>query len=374
MTAAKRQLLVVVKNRFWDMSIGSSVRISLLLDRLAEDFEIEIFCLRHLSAGEREEIGRRLPGVKLKYSFPQPWPLGTVVAAAFRWLIHRPDPERPAASQPQSIRDWKASCALAGVLKRGRHDVVLFEYIWAAKYLNAANFHAMPTERWLDTIDVMHQRHASSKQAGIPVKSPLTAEAEAAFFRDFTRLIAIQEDEAEELRRMAPDKEVVTMPVVPRVDRGVHPRPVAYSDEGPILLHVSSRDPIAVSSLRWFLETVWLEVLAACPAAQLHVLGSIDGEFQGECHPNAFFHGFVQRTASFYRHATLAINPCLAGSGLKIKTVEALAYDLPVVTTDFGAQGIPRNQAGLLVCEPEDFFGAVVRLLEDVPLARSASA
>jgi hypothetical protein len=232
----------------------------------------------------------------------------------------------------------------------------------------------MPAERWLDTHDVMHQRHASSEEAGFSVESPLNEAEEAAFFRDFSRLIAIQEDEAEVLRRMAPGKEVVTIPVLPKVDSAEYPRPDGFADGVPNLLHVSSSDMIAVRSLRWFLAEVWPVVVAARPAAQLHVLGSISGSFENESYPNTSFHGFVPSLAPYYRHATLSINPCLAGSGLKIKTVESLAYDLPVVTTPFGAQGIDWSSPNLVVREPEGFSEGVLHMLEAFPFERSINA
>ncbi len=42
----------------------------------------------------------------------------------------------------------------------------------------------------------------------------------------------------------------------------------------------------------------------------------------------------------FYSQCSLIVNPCVTGTGLKIKTVEAMSFGLPVVTTGEGCSGI----------------------------------
>jgi glycosyltransferase involved in cell wall biosynthesis len=48
----------------------------------------------------------------------------------------------------------------------------------------------------------------------------------------------------------------------------------------------------------------------------------------------------VRSPASFYQAVDLIVNPVRFGTGLKIKTIEALAHGRPVITTTHGAQGI----------------------------------
>ncbi|MEY4568912.1 MAG: hypothetical protein RLZZ398_351 [Verrucomicrobiota bacterium] len=369
MAIAKPKLLVVVKERFWDCARGSSIRISLLLHQLSNDYEIELFCLRRLTPKDFEELRKNLPTGKLRFSLPAIWSPGIIGAALLRRLRHRPDTARPASSQPGNVKDWMISESLRRTLNKGSYAVVLCEYIWTAKFLNPATLDTMPADRWLDTHDIMHLRHASSQNVGITVKIPLALDEETKFFRDFSRLIAIQNEEAVILKQMAPGKEVVTIPVIPRVESSRFPRPPTFSTGAPCLLHVSSSGKIANHSLRWFLVHVWPAVIAARPDAQLHVLGSICNSFKNESLPNTIFHGFVENLAPYYQHAILSINPCLAGSGLKIKTVEALAYDQVVVTTPFGAQGIDPAPAKLMVREPDQFLQGVLQALEPLPIA-----
>jgi len=51
--------------------------------------------------------------------------------------------------------------------------------------------------------------------------------------------------------------------------------------------------------------------------------------------------GHVPSLTQFYEGIDLAINPTIAGTGLKIKTVEALAYGMPLLSTKVGMDGLP---------------------------------
>jgi hypothetical protein len=55
--------------------------------------------------------------------------------------------------------------------------------------------------------------------------------------------------------------------------------------------------------------------------------------------------------------------PLRYGAGVKGKTVEAMRYGIPLVTTDFGVEGLPGNYAFLSVANnSSDFATEVLRL------------
>ncbi|HEY7390251.1 MAG TPA: glycosyltransferase family 4 protein, partial [Bryobacteraceae bacterium] len=70
--------------------------------------------------------------------------------------------------------------------------------------------------------------------------------------------------------------------------------------------------------------------------------------------------------------AEVAIVPLLAGSGTRLKILEAWAAGLPVVSTTLGAEGLPVSDGRhLLIADSVDNFGgAVSRLLESSALQR----
>jgi len=74
--------------------------------------------------------------------------------------------------------------------------------------------------------------------------------------------------------------------------------------------------------------------------------------------------GVVPSVAPWYEGAHAAVVPVHAGSGTRLKIVEALAYGRPVVSTGLGAEGLP-VEAGTHYLRGDD-AGAFAAALVDV--------
>jgi hypothetical protein len=61
---------------------------------------------------------------------------------------------------------------------------------------------------------------------------------------------------------------------------------------------------------------------------------------------NIIYAGFVDDISLFYKGADMLINPVMDGGGIKTKLVEALGYNMNVVTTASGAIGVPLSITG----------------------------
>ena len=60
-------------------------------------------------------------------------------------------------------------------------------------------------------------------------------------------------------------------------------------------------------------------------------------------------HGFTNDLEIPYKENDIMINPMTFGSGLKIKSIEALCYGKCLITTDVGAQGLNMLREGFIV-------------------------
>ena len=74
---------------------------------------------------------------------------------------------------------------------------------------------------------------------------------------------------------------------------------------------------------------------------------------------NIIYAGFVNDIVEYYLATDIFINPVNEGGGIKTKIVEALGYNVSLVTTKSGAIGIPENIVGtkMKVIENEDWQG-----------------
>jgi hypothetical protein len=77
--------------------------------------------------------------------------------------------------------------------------------------------------------------------------------------------------------------------------------------------------------------------------------------------------GFVQDLSAAYARAALVINPVERGTGLKIKTVEALVHGKCVVGSAHSLHGLPADPAGppIVMAERGAMAGVIVSLLRD---------
>jgi glycosyltransferase involved in cell wall biosynthesis len=77
--------------------------------------------------------------------------------------------------------------------------------------------------------------------------------------------------------------------------------------------------------------------------------------------------GTVADVRDYYRQAKVFVVPLRLGGGTKVKTLEAMAMGLPIVSTAVGAQGldIRSGQHIWIADRPEDFAARVVELMKD---------
>jgi glycosyltransferase involved in cell wall biosynthesis len=86
--------------------------------------------------------------------------------------------------------------------------------------------------------------------------------------------------------------------------------------------------------------------------------------------------GPVKDVAPEYARTRIMVVPLRAGSGTRIKILEAFRFGVPVVSTSIGAAGLDiEHGVHLLIADtPEEFSAACLRLLDDDCLAASLAA
>jgi glycosyltransferase involved in cell wall biosynthesis len=248
--------------------------------------------------------------------------------------------------------------AVARATERHQPAAVIAEYLWMAPCLDAAG---SDTLRVLDTHDVMHVRQELYAGRSDGVWVACTREEEAGLLDRADVVLAIQHHEQRLFAEMLPGKRVVCVPHSLRVpDR---PRPVPLQKR---VGFVGSAIAGNVAGITTFVERAWPRVRRAHPDAELRLYGDVAGCIAVNA-PGVARVGYVRSLAAVYRAAPVVINPVTLGTGLKIKTVEALANGRALVTTSCGAAGIEEGEgtAFLLEDDPDRFGDAVAELLSD---------
>ena len=134
--------------------------------------------------------------------------------------------------------------------------------------------------------------------------------------------------------------------------------------------------PPTAAAIARLVGRVWPELRRRRPEAQLLIAGRrLDpGRFPGADQPGVRWVGAVERAAEFIRGLAVLLYPLPAGSGLKVKVLEALALGVPVVTTPEGAEGLASTQGVMVAEDDRELAAAAAQLLADPKLRQRLSA
>ncbi|HWB07596.1 MAG TPA: glycosyltransferase family 4 protein [Pirellulales bacterium] len=247
------------------------------------------------------------------------WDFGSYLAAHVRL-----------ARQPE-IRQWLSQPA----------DVAFVNYVFATPLLDSLPADAY---RVLETYDIMsHQFLAHSGPTALV--EPLLA-SEFDLYRLYDSVLMISPEEEEVAREHGAANLAYMPPAVDVPPEGSEPA----GSEDYDLLFVGSDHPPNVEGLNWFYTHVYLPLLkpkgvrwAICGSACRQLPFTDAGVIRL---------GLVPDLGGVYRRSKVVVVPLFRGSGISIKTIEAMANRKPVVTTPCGRRGLPDSTDSALITHP----------------------
>ncbi len=144
----------------------------------------------------------------------------------------------------------------------------------------------------------------------------------------------------------------------------------------PLLPEEERRDGILIANFEWKpnIEGVeWFvqQVLPLLPPSyRFHIAGKESHRALRHLQhiPNLQIHGYVEDARQLYQRAQFTFVPLLSGGGIRIKILEAMAMELPVVTTSVGAEGIEAGeQDGVFRCDDPATFARTIQYFFEHP-------
>jgi succinoglycan biosynthesis protein ExoM len=224
---------------------------------------------------------------------------------------------------------------------------------------------------WILTHEVKFERARSFAEQGVGVlPDGFSPDVERRVLNDAGNIIAIQWDDANAFRRLVPQARIVVVPVTIEP-----PTSLVRSAVDGRCIFVGSGSFHNVDGIRWFLDECWPLIRRSVPHAVLDIFGTVCYGLEN-LPAGVVAHGVVDDLTAAYSTAALAVVPLRMGSGLKVKLVEALAHELPSVTTSVGAQGVASLSPSpfLIADEPAAFAERCIRALTSTRVADELSA
>jgi glycosyltransferase involved in cell wall biosynthesis len=245
---------------------------------------------------------------------------------------------RPRRKYPDvwGVDDWVSPSLLEAtrfLASTTHYDIVVVNYVWCSMLLTL--FDPARTIRILDTHDAFGDRHLLARSNNLDPHWFYTTVAEEAKGLDRADVVlAIQAEEGEYFSRIArAPVSVIEYAAVPRFMPARNGRPLTIG-------YLGSSNPWNVNSVQLF-DTFIADKLIHVPEAQrprLLLFGSIAKAVKNLRAFHAI--GMVDDVEDAYRMMDFVVNPMVGGTGLKIKTVEALSFGRLTLSTRAGGAGL----------------------------------
>jgi len=252
-------------------------------------------------------------------------------------------------------------------LNRSKYDVVIVEYVFFSKALNNFGENIL---KIIDTHDVFTDRQKKLKKRGINrCFKYLSLKQEKIGLLRSDAIISIQDNEKKVIEEMV-DRPVVT------IGHTVNIKILPFQRKPNIVFVATDYEP-NIDGINTFINECFPRIKNKVPNATLYIAGTICKSLKCS-DPSVSLMGILENIEDAYLMGRAIINPVVVGTGLKTKSLEAMAYGRPLVSTQCGIEGLESGigSSFLLAENMNDFSDHVINLLLDdnkaVSLAKGA--
>ena len=388
------KLVLVTDVPFWNGFRGSHARIDSIVKYLAAHVELSIFFVGQLNLQQWTEARKKIP---FEITGPsEPGVIGAALAPIIAAFSSRFRPNGGGGVDvpfsPTKLIDYESEIiakSFSAFLSRKQPHVILIEYVtlaWLCKHIPVAMRPNLIVA--IDTHDVMSNRETEFKKYQLDHWLSINAAEEGSALSQADLVIAIQEEDCKMLTAMLDDANSQAK------QTGIHgnrkPTQVIVckhpaSSESLQRLRSRSHESAAIGFLgssaeannlgmREFLEHAWPKIVEALgDTVELRIGGAVCDQLDSAAIISDKRITLVREVTSlidFYNSVDLVINPVGIHSGLKIKSLEALAFGRPLVTTRAGEAGLEsgRDRCYLAADDWNTFSDNVVRLAKSQEL------
>ncbi len=264
--------------------------------------------------------------------------------------------------------------ALAAQLAGKRYDLAVIEHFWCAQYAPLVRKHASSVILDLHNVEsVWHERLAAGAGALRSLAYDRFATAcralESALLPCFDTVLAPSQRDASYVHGT---RAVVYPNAIPHA-----PLPSRAAETESIVFTGNLAYEPNIAAVRHFHSTIWPHLRNRCKNLVWRIAGKNSGAIlkyiNGD--PRIRVESVMDDALASIARSAVTVVPLRAGSGTRIKIIEAFAAGTPVISTRVGAEGLEANPGEhlLIADEPLEFAEAVAFLLT-APEARAQLA
>jgi glycosyltransferase involved in cell wall biosynthesis len=360
-TEIKPAALMLSPEMPFPMAGGGPLRTASLLYYLVGRYEVDlvVFCQPDDSDPARavpDGLVRRISVIEL------PRHNRSLAARALRNAV-RAGRSMPPLIDRFSGFEREIECAIAG----RRYNLGIVEHFWCAPYFEQISKVCERTMLDLHNLEsLLHARCAAAGNGSAGFAHRLfqhaALELERVWLPRFSQVLTTSEEDSRRVHEIAPGTRTSVYP------NAIHavPRPLGGDEEVIVFSGNMEYHPNRLA-VQFFRSEVWPQLRERWPSLVWRLVGKNPQAVREltEGDPRIEVTGPVDDAIHELARARIAVVPLTAGSGTRLKILEAWAAGLPVVSTTIGAEGLSacHHQHLVLADTATAFAAAVSRLL-----------
>lgn len=356
-SANKPQALFLAAEAPYPITGGGSMRAASVLEYLAQRFSVHGIFFREPNAPH--PVAAIPPGLVehagvIDLPFHSKGTASRLVRNAARIARNRP---------PLIDRFSGFGAQLAALIGDRQYAAAFIEHFWCAPYIEQIRTRAQRVVIDLHNIESAWHGSMAGAEPGMMAWAHrrfarASVRQEQLWLPQYDCVLVTSCDDAKQVQAIAPKAAVTvypnSLPYIP---------PPPRSDRREIIFSGNLEYGPNIQAVRFFHHDIWPALRSRWPELKWKILSKNAGAL-GELaarDPNIEFTGFVKDAAAVIAQAQVAIVPLLAGSGTRIKILEAWAAATPVVSTTIGAEGLQyRDREHLVIADSPQPFAAEI--------------
>lgn len=247
---------------------------------------------------------------------------------------------------------WGAGHFMKKFIRNNNVDYVLFNYVWLSPIFKFAG----QKKKIIFTHDCFSNKAERIHQD----KYSLSPDQESRALKKADIVLAIQEHEAHAFEILAPNKPIYTvyMPV-----KYIHLPQVNNKN----ILFISGDSDLNRNGINRFIKNVFYHLIKTDDNINLIIGGGISSFISKTYnHRQIKIIGNVSNLSDFYLLGDIVINPIYQGTGLKIKTLEAISFGKIVIVNPHSIEGLYKSDiAPVIVAEDDNKYVNILKLALD---------
>ncbi len=357
-----RRALVVCPESPYPVIGGGALRTASIVEYLSRTYEVDLVIFREPGAPDPRrhsprDLARKVHVIELPFH-----------SKAVSARLARNALRALRGVAPLSDRFAGFASEIERCLRGERYDVAFIEHFWCAQYAEVLSAHADTTVLDLHNIDsALLAGYARTERWPARLLYRRFASAcaceERRWFSRFRRLLVTSEEDRRRALALSPGADVHVYPnSMPLVAQPCVEEQQAIAFSGNLEYQPN------ISAVRFFAREVWPALAARHPSLVWRIIGKnphgILNCVTGL--PRVEVTGPVDDAIACLAACSLVLVPVVAGSGTRLKILEAWAAGRAVVSTRLGAEGLHAvDGEHVILCEkPQEFLTAICRLLD----------